>query len=79
MEIEFQLRELLGIVMAIFDPFGLIADYHIAAKILVQNTWSNGTNWDEAIPTELHQNWNFWLSELCHMDHFKIPLVYLTT
>jgi len=38
MEIEFQLRELLGIVMAIFDPFGLIADYHISAKIHVQNT-----------------------------------------
>jgi len=26
-------RELLGIVTAIFDPFGLTADYHISAKI----------------------------------------------
>jgi len=51
----------------------------IAAKILVQNKWSNGKNWDEAIPTELHQNWNFWLSELCHMHHFKIPRVCLPT
>jgi len=55
-------RDLLGIVMAILDPFGLIADYHISAKILVQNIWSYGTNWDEDIPTELHQNWIYWLS-----------------
>jgi len=54
--------------MPIYDPFGLIADYHIPHKILVQNTRSYGKNWDKAIPTELH--------ELCQMHHFKIPRVY---
>nr|XP_041632359.1 uncharacterized protein LOC121502723 [Drosophila kikkawai] len=63
-------------VMAIFDPFGLIADYHISAKIIVQSTWSFGTSWDEAIPPELHPKWKSWLAEIHKMHNFKVPRIY---
>ena len=52
-------RELLGIVMAVFEPLGLLADFLIFSKILVQETWKCQIGWDDPIPSELHHKWYF--------------------
>ncbi|XP_030386687.1 uncharacterized protein LOC115633383 [Scaptodrosophila lebanonensis] len=69
-------RELLGIVMAVYDPFGLIADFCIFAKILTQKTWSRRIQWDEVLPGELQDEWGHWWTALQNMQEFRKPRCY---
>lgn len=39
-------RELLRIVMSIFDVFGLLAPFTMKAKILLRSTWKQNLTWD---------------------------------
>ncbi|XP_075157911.1 uncharacterized protein LOC142231178 [Haematobia irritans] len=65
-------RELLKVAMAVFDPFGLIADFLLYSKSLVQQTWKYKIGWDEAIPKELHKKWYSWWKEFEKLKDFKI-------
>ncbi|XP_055923385.1 uncharacterized protein LOC129953880 [Eupeodes corollae] len=69
-------RELLGIVMAIFDPFGFLADFLIFSKILVQECWKVSIDWDDPIPTELHIKWSAWWNEFQQVKAFQISRCY---
>ncbi|XP_055643274.1 uncharacterized protein LOC129779676 [Toxorhynchites rutilus septentrionalis] len=56
-------RELLSLVMSIFDPLGLVANFVIHGKVLVQDVWRSGIEWDETIPEAIYPMWNrkiFW-------------------
>ena len=48
-------RELLSIVMAILDPFGILADFLTFSKLLIQETWRLKTDWVSPIPLEMHK------------------------
>ncbi|XP_067613958.1 uncharacterized protein [Eurosta solidaginis] len=69
-------RELLSIVMSVFDPFGIIADFLLFAKMLVQEVWRHSIGWDEAIPSSLHHKWFMWWSELNHVNIVKVKRWY---
>ncbi|XP_067635222.1 uncharacterized protein [Eurosta solidaginis] len=69
-------RELLSIVMSVFDPFGIIADFLLFAKMLVQEVWRHSIGWDEAIPSSLHHKWFMWWSELKHVNIVKVKRWY---
>lgn len=57
-------RQVLGIPMSVFDSFGILADFMLHAKLLVQDLWRTGSRWDEAIPQSLLERWNGWCSQL---------------
>lgn len=40
-------RQVLSIVMTIFDPLGLVSFYVMYAKIVLQEIWRSACNWDE--------------------------------
>ena len=40
-------------IATLFDPLGLLAPFLIRAKILMQEVWLNGLEWDERLPPEL--------------------------
>ena len=69
-------RELLSIVMAIFDPFGLLADFLIFSKLLIQETWRLKTDWDSPIPLEMHKKWFAWWNAFHQIRDFKIARHY---
>ena len=46
-------RMILKHTAAIFDPLGLISPLLIQGKIIVQDTWRLGLDWDEKIPDEI--------------------------
>ena len=46
-------REVLKLIMSVFDPLGLLAVMTIRGKILMQDLWRAGINWDSAIPENL--------------------------
>lgn len=70
-------RELLKIQMSIYDPIGLLANYIIQIKILIQDLWRTGSNWDEDISDEHQKRFEDWLSHKHEVEKLMIPRCYL--
>lgn len=71
-------RELLRFLMSIFDPLGLIAHFLIYLKMLLQEIWRAGLQWDEPISEDLFVKWKTWLRILPDVEKIKIPRCYHT-
>ena len=50
-------RSILSIIASLFDPLGLISPYVMYGKILFQNIWRLGLDWDIILPSDL--TWNY--------------------
>lgn len=71
-------REVLRTLMAILDPVGLIANYLIYAKILLQKIWRSKIDWDEQLPDQLYEEWTKWILLLPKVENIKLPRLYST-
>lgn len=69
-------RELLKLLMSIFDPLGLLSYYLIHLRVLLQNVWRTKTGWDETLPENLEPRWNQWIKILPNVEQLKIPRWY---
>ncbi|XP_037040280.1 uncharacterized protein LOC119077203 [Bradysia coprophila] len=69
-------RELLRVLMSIFDPLGLLANFLIYPKLLLQETWRSNIEWDEQIPESLQTKWVKWISVLPEVENLRIPRLY---
>lgn len=69
-------REALSAIMSIYDPLGLIAQYTITAKILLQEVWTMAIDWDEPLPHEEAQKFADWLGALEEIARLRIPRHY---
>ena len=66
-------RKFLSLIAQIFDPLGLIAPIVVRAKILMQQIWISGLNWDDRIVDDLHIKLNRWIEECQDIKEIKIP------
>lgn len=57
-------RELLRTLMSIFDPLGLLSNYLIQLKVILQDVWRTDLNWDDRITNGLEKRWEQWLKYL---------------
>ncbi|XP_062703662.1 uncharacterized protein LOC134286107 [Aedes albopictus] len=69
-------REVLRLVMSLFDPLGLVASFVIEGKVIIQEIWRSKVGWDEQIPGEILPRWQQWLEILRSLDKVKIPRCY---
>ncbi|XP_022912197.2 uncharacterized protein [Onthophagus taurus] len=46
-------RTILSDIAQVFDPLGLLCPVTINAKIILQEIWQAGLNWDEALPNHI--------------------------
>jgi len=69
-------REVLKLVMSVYDPLGFLCHLIIKARILQQEIWRSGLSWDEELNAELFQKWRSWLEELQGITDVKIPRCY---
>lgn len=69
-------REMLSITMSVFDPFGMLANYMLCAKLLLQETWTIGVDWDAPIPDVIHGRWLAWQQELPRIATCRLPRCY---
>ncbi|XP_067643433.1 uncharacterized protein [Eurosta solidaginis] len=69
-------RELLGIVMAIYDIFGLLANVTIYMKLLLQPLWKCQTQWDDPLPQQLNHQWISWWESFQNVSSFSVPRCY---
>lgn len=66
-------RVLLSQIASIFDPLGLLGPLVIVAKILLQDTWQSGVDWDESLPQDLHDRWLEFKNQLPQLSEMSTP------
>ncbi|XP_058816615.1 uncharacterized protein LOC131679881 [Topomyia yanbarensis] len=74
-------REVLKTLMTIYDPLGLIANFLMFLKVLIQEIWRAGSHWDDEISPALAEKWQLWLRLLPQVETVRVPRCYrhLTT
>ena len=65
-------RNFLKKISTLFDPLGLLAPFTIRSKILMQETWNAGIDWDEKVPDTIKQKMKKWFQELQMLDLIKV-------
>ncbi|XP_065074988.1 uncharacterized protein LOC135698779 [Ochlerotatus camptorhynchus] len=69
-------REVLRTLMAIYDPMGLIANFLMYLKILLQEIWRSGCAWDDEITGKLAEKWMIWIAVLPDVRKVSVPRCY---
>ncbi|XP_036319310.1 uncharacterized protein LOC118733830 [Rhagoletis pomonella] len=69
-------RELLSIVMSIFDPIGFLCHFTIVAKLILREVWSYRVRWDEDIPVEVNSAWERFRKQIPNVTQCHIPRPY---
>ena len=50
-------RLVLKQVMMIFDPLGLLSPFTFIAKLFLRESWAIKLDWDDPLPSSLHEKW----------------------
>ena len=66
-------RTFLSNIAALFDPMGMLAPFVIRAKVLMQEVWLTGHDWDDELPEELSRKIIGWFEELKRVDTVRVP------
>ena len=70
-------RNIVSLSSRIYDPMGWVSPYIIQVKILIQQMWERGVEWDETLPPDLQEKWLKWLQEIYLLDKITIPRKYV--
>lgn len=70
-------RQMLKVIMSVFDPQGFLAPFIVRSKILLQQVWKSGVNWDEYLQDAELVKWKAWIGDLKHIRLCKIPRCYM--
>ena len=65
-----------GILSAIswnLDPMCLVAPVIVKIKLLIQELWRRGFEWDTKIPDDLLKQWNIWKQNVVKLSSLNIP------
>ena len=58
---------------SIFDPLGLLAPFVVRAKILFQELWLQGYDWDDHLAADIHHEAVKWFAELPELVNVQVP------
>ncbi|XP_067667337.1 uncharacterized protein [Haliotis asinina] len=57
----------------LFDPLGFVAPFHIRAKIIMQQLWLSGMDWDDVLDHDLKDEASQWIKERNQLDRLRFP------
>ncbi|XP_055622535.1 uncharacterized protein LOC129766105 [Toxorhynchites rutilus septentrionalis] len=69
-------RIVLSTVMSLFDPMGLLAPVTVLGKMLIQDLWRTGCEWDQPIAGKNYEKWIQWMYLIMDTGEIKIPRSY---
>lgn len=73
---KFTKREVLAHVMRVFDPLGILAPVVVTGRIMFQNSWRKGLDWDEELSQNDSVAWRHWFEDLFAASRLQIPRCY---
>lgn len=66
-------REVLKVVMSVFDPLGFLLFNTIKIRILLQDIWKSKIGWDDQIESCHFIRWQNWLRSLDILKELRVP------
>ena len=66
-------RNFLKRVVTLFDPLGMLSPFIIRAKVLMQEIWVCGLDWDDPLPEDLSVKMMSWFAELSMLSKIRVP------
>lgn len=66
-------RSILSEIAKLYDPLGWITPTIILAKLLIQQLWLSGVDWDEQVPKSIGNVWLEYRQQLKHLETIQIP------
>ena len=60
-------------IATVFDPLGLVSPFIVQAKIMLQELWNRGYDWDEEVQDEVANRIQLWFLQLSSLANVKIP------
>ena len=73
---KFTKRALLSILCSVFDPLGFLAPFVVRGRVLIQQLWAIGVDWDDEITGNVATSFAGWIDELGEISKFTIPRKY---
>ena len=64
---------------SLFDPLGFLAPFLLVARLLIQDLWRLGYDWDRVIDGKLLEIWEKWLEGVKLVPEIKLSRRYLTS
>ncbi|XP_049308602.1 uncharacterized protein LOC125777545 [Bactrocera dorsalis] len=65
-------RKILGCVAQLYDPNGFISPVTILGKILIQDLWRIGLDWDEPVPEEIGTRFKNYWKDIRLLENFTL-------
>ena len=65
-------RKLLHATSRFYDPLGLLSPVLTTGKLVFQDSWCTGVEWDELLSDDLATLWRTWVTLLPHLLHIHI-------
>ena len=65
-------RNFLKKIATLFDPIGFLAPYTVRAKMLLQDMWTAGIDWDDELTEPLTISARAWFAELLHLQKIQV-------
>ena len=66
-------RSLISLYSRVFDPMGLLTPFLMITKLLFQELWTRGLDWDQPLDADIANTWETWKHELANVDQIKVP------
>ena len=70
---SFTKRNFLSKVATLFDPLGFLAPFIVRAKVLLQDLWTAGLDWDDPFGEPLVCRSRKWFEELTELHQIQVP------
>lgn len=69
-------RNILRNVMSFFDPLGLLSNFLIHGRLIMQEIWRTRIGWDDDVPEFIEKRWRKWVELVADLDKIRIPRSY---
>ena len=66
-------RSSISLYYRAFDPMGLMAQFLMTPKLLFQELWARGLDWDQPLDSDIAEVWETWRQKLTDVSSIKVP------
>ena len=66
-------RNVLRTIAAVFDPLGFVSPFVMVAKVIFQELWARGYDWDDTIEDEIAIRISAWFEQLHDVATIHMP------